>query len=97
MPFDSTLLQTYPDAPGVYLMKDKAGKVIYVGKALSLKKRLKQYFGAKGDGRAQIPLLLRELSHIDTTIVATEKEALLLENTLIKKHKPKFNKVADDP
>ncbi len=77
-------------------MKDKHNIVIYVGKASCLKKRLKQYFIEGSDTRATIPLLRKELSAIDTVIVPTEKEALLLENTLIKQHQPKFNILLKD-
>lgn len=96
MLFDPDHLNTYPLDPGVYLMKNLAGKIIYIGKANSLKKRLKQYFSLGGDTRPTIPLLLNELSQIDTIIVPSGKEALLLENTLIKKHKPKFNILLKD-
>lgn len=92
--FDSERLHNYTTEPGVYLMKNKAGKVIYVGKANSLKTRIKQYF--KTDTRRTIPLLLSELASIDTIVVSGEKEALLLENTLIKKHQPKFNILLKD-
>ena len=96
MSFDSTLLDHYPLSPGVYLMKNHRGDVLYVGKAKCLRKRLRQYFLAKGDDRPTLPLLLQELDSIDTIIVTTEKEALLLENTLIKQHKPKYNILLKD-
>jgi len=96
MSFDAKQLENFPLLPGVYLMKDGAGKVIYVGKAKQLKIRLKQYFAPGGDGRPMIPVLLKEIAHIDTIIVRTEKEVLLLENTLIKKHQPKFNAFLKD-
>jgi excinuclease ABC subunit C len=96
MSFDPTQLDNFPSSPGIYIMKNKAGKVLYVGKAKSLKKRLKQYFAPGRDARATIPYLLAELAHIDTLVVPTEKEALLLENTFIKKHQPKFNLILKD-
>ncbi len=96
MPFDPQQLQHYPLDPGVYLMKNDKGKVIYVGKANSLQTRLKQYFIPGRDTRKTIPFLISELSTIDTIIVQGEKEALLLENTLIKKHRPKFNILLKD-
>lgn len=77
-------------------MKDPEGKVIYVGKAKVIKKRVKQYFAPGRDTRPMIPLLLKEIASIDTIVVSTEKEALLVENTLIKKHKPKFNATLKD-
>jgi len=76
-------------------MKCVKGKVIYVGKAKNLKKRLKQYFSGT-DSRAMIPYLLKEIGSIKTIIVENEKEALLLENTLIKKHQPKYNATLKD-
>ncbi len=86
-----------PTEPGVYLMKDRKGTVIYVGKAKSLRARVRSYFDGGGDGRAFVPLLERILGDLETVIVGTEKEALLLENELIKKHQPRFNvKLRDD-
>lgn len=92
--FDSSILDHFPQEPGVYLMKDPKGKILYIGKALCLRKRLKQYFGH--DNRPTIPFLLKELHTIDTVVVPSEKEALLLENTLIKQHKPKYNLLLKD-
>ncbi len=77
-------------------MKDDTGEVIYVGKAKQLKNRIKQYFSSSGDNRAMIPFLIPPIAHIDTIVVPSEKEALLLENTLIKKHQPKFNALLKD-
>lgn len=96
MLFDIKLLDQFPMKPGVYLMKDAANKIIYVGKANLLKSRIKQYFAATGDNRPMIPFLIRQIAHIDTIVVPSEKEALLLENTLIKKHQPKFNAILKD-
>lgn len=96
MQFDLKLLDQFPMQPGVYLMKDSAGKVIYVGKAKQLKLRVKQYFAISGDSRPMIPFLTAQVAHIDTIVVPSEKEALLLENTLIKKHQPKFNAFLKD-
>lgn len=95
MVFDPKQLDFFPMQPGVYLMKDKTGKVIYVGKAKLLKARLKQYFSLS-DTRVMIPLLIAQIVQIDTIVVFFEKEALLLENTLIKQHKPKFNVLLKD-
>ena len=82
------IVERLPTEPGVYLMKDSEGKVIYVGKAKQLKVRVKQYFAVSGDSRPMVPFLIQQIAHIDTIIVPSEKEALLLENTLIKKHQP---------
>ncbi len=94
--FDPKLLDKYTTEPGVYLMKDTAGTVIYVGKAKNLKVRVKQYFAQGRDGRPMIPFLIAEIATIDIIVVPSEKEALLLENTLIKKHQPKFNALLKD-
>lgn len=96
MPFDSKDLDRYPVLPGVYLMKDIAGHVLYVGKANNLKQRLKQYFMPGGDGRFMVPFLIQKVENVDTIVVSSEKEALLLENNLIKQHKPKFNALLKD-
>ncbi len=86
-----------PTEPGVYLMKDRADEIIYVGKAVNLRNRVRSYFDRGGDTRAFVPLLERILGDIETVVVTNEKEALLLENELIKKHQPRFNvKLRDD-
>jgi excinuclease ABC subunit C len=92
------ILDRLPTDPGVYLMKDKRGKVIYVGKAASLRVRVRQYFQPNtGDIRDFVPLLEGIVGDIDTVVTSNEKEALLLENTLIKKHQPRFNvRLTDD-
>ncbi len=77
-------------------MKNEAGVVLYVGKAKSLRNRLKQYFLKGRDERPMVPFLTAETTAIDIIVVQSEKEALLLENTLIKKHKPKFNALLKD-
>ncbi len=82
-----------PTTPGVYLMKDRAGRIIYVGKAKNLRTRVRQYFRPGGDARFFVAagLLGRVLVDVETVVVDNEKEALLLENHLIKKHQPRFN------
>ena len=89
-------LEALPAEPGVYLMKDRRGQVIYVGKAVSLRSRVRSYFNRTGDTRFFIPLLDTMLGDIETVLVHNEKEALLLENELIKKHKPRFNVLLKD-
>jgi len=84
-------LGSLPSGPGVYLMKDRDGAVIYVGKAVNLRNRVRSYFTRNTDSRAFIPLLEDLVGDVDTVLVTNEKEALLLENELIKKHKPRFN------
>src|SRR5512134_3201652 len=83
--------KTFPRAPGVYLMSDARGKILYVGKANSLRARLHNYSAPGGDGRPQVPHLLPRVADVRCIVTATEKDALLLENTLIKKHRPQFN------
>jgi excinuclease ABC subunit C len=84
-----------PRCPGVYLMKDAAGKIIYVGKANDLKNRISQYFTGK-DTRPMAPFLLSRISDIEFITTATEKEALILENNLIKQHRPRYNVIMRD-
>jgi excinuclease ABC subunit C len=86
------ILDGLPTAPGVYIMKDARGKPIYIGKAAVLRNRVRQYFQpASGDSRDFVPLLEGIVADIETVITSNEKEALLLENTLIKRHQPRFN------
>ena len=75
----------YPTASGVYIMKGEQGTVFYVGKAKNLRSRLRSYFSEHGDSRPQIQFLLKRVCDIETIVTDTEKEALILENTLIKK------------
>jgi excinuclease ABC subunit C len=86
----------YPDTPGVYLMKDETGRIIYVGKAISLRRRLASYFRANAGHSPKTIALVRRIDHIDVLLVSTEKEALLLEESLIKKHRPRYNIVLRD-
>ncbi len=91
------LIDRLPTSPGVYLMKDKKARIVYVGKAANLRQRVRSYFSESGDTRAFVRLLNRLLGDIETVVTSNEKEALLLENNLIKQHKPKFNvKLVDD-
>lgn len=96
MPFDVDSIKIFSDKPGVYLMKDKSGKIIYIGKAKNLRQRVRQYFAKSGDGRFMIPFLVSKVETIETVIVSSEKEALLLENNLIKKYKPRYNALLKD-
>lgn len=92
MPFDpQTDIERLPAEPGCYLMRDADGEVIYVGKAANLRARVRQYFGATSDTRYFVKLLDRFLDRIDVLITSNEKEALILENELIKRHQPRFN------
>jgi excinuclease ABC subunit C len=89
-------LQNIPPEPGVYLMKDKGGKVIYIGKAIHLYNRVSNYFQESGDPRPFVKLLSGILDRIDTVVTSNEKEALILENELIKRHRPRFNVLLKD-
>ena len=89
-------LDHLPSGPGVYLMKDREGRIVYVGKAVNLRSRVRSYFNRAGDSRAFVPLLEELLGDIETILTPSEKEALILENTLIKKHKPRFNVMLRD-
>ena len=89
-------LSTLPTSPGVYLFKAEGGEVIYVGKAKSLRARVRQY-ARGGDGRVQIPFLLAQLADVEVLVTTSEKEALLLEDTLIKQYRPRYNiRLKDD-
>lgn len=76
MIFDPKNLDHYPTAPGVYIMKNESGGVLYVG-SQNLRQRIKQYFVPGRDGRLMVPYLIVKVSVIDTIIVSSEKEALL--------------------
>jgi excinuclease ABC subunit C len=91
MAFDPKELTSYPTDPGIYLMRDQGGAVLYVGKAINIRSRLKQYFQKGGDGREMIPFLIAKVEVIETIVTNSEKEALVLENNLIKQHRPRYN------
>jgi len=84
-------LRKQPTATGVYLMKDAVGEILYVGKAKNLRSRLRSYMRDERDTRPQIKFLMERASIIETIVTDTEKEALILENTLIKKYRPRYN------
>jgi excinuclease ABC subunit C len=89
-------LTNLPSRPGVYLMRDKNGKVIYVGKAKDLRARVRAYFN-RSDERFQIEFLLRRIEDFETLVTTNDKEALILENNLIKQYKPRYNiRLKDD-
>lgn len=87
---------TLTEQPGVYLMKDEDGKIIYVGKAKNLKRRVHSYFSALNKHNEKTKALVSKINDFDFIVVASELEALLLENTLIKKHKPHYNILLKD-
>ncbi len=84
-------LKALPNNPGVYLFKDNDGKVIYVGKAISLSNRIKSYFGSSENLSAKGCRLVSSINDFEFIITASEQEALVLECTLIKKHRPRYN------
>jgi excinuclease ABC subunit C len=88
-------LSLYPDQPGIYLYKDAKGRILYVGKGRSIRKRLASYFTA-GPKHPKTEALLAEFAAIDTVVTTTESEALVLENAFIKRHRPKYNVVLRD-
>src|SRR3989338_1052713 len=95
MAFLEEKLENLPSRPGVYLMRDRSGKVICVGKAKELRARVRSYFRG-GDGRSQIQFLLRRVEDIETLVTGNEKEALILENNLIKQYRPRYNVLLKD-
>lgn len=90
------ILTNLPERPGVYIYKNDRGTVIYVGKAASLKNRVKQYFSPSGDGRATVEKMVPQIEDIDFVVTETVQDALLLECNLIKKYLPKYNILLKD-
>lgn len=89
-------LKPTPDQPGVYLMKDAQGRVVYVGKAKSLKKRLSSYWRAGAERPVKTRRLLSAVKGLEWIVTGTEAEAVLLEATLIKRHRPRYNVILRD-
>ena len=87
---------TIPTDPGIYKFIDAGGVILYVGKAKNLRNRLSSYFGDKKYQLAKTKVLVRHAHHIEFTLVETEHDALLLENSLIKKHQPRYNVMLKD-
>lgn len=87
---------SFPDAPGVYLFKNPQGKVIYVGKAVSLRKRTASYFNSAGQDSPKVRALTRSSVSLEYVLTEDENQALLLESNLIKKHRPRYNVVLRD-
>src|SRR5438105_14713253 len=90
-------LKTLPARPGVYLFRDSSGDVLYIGKAKSLRPRVRSYFQRTTDGRATIRYLPERVADIEVIVTGTEVEALHLEQNLVKRHRPPFNvRLRDD-
>jgi excinuclease ABC subunit C len=90
-------VRTFPEMPGVYLMKNAQGKIIYVGKAKDLKARVRSYFNSIADQSVKTKYLVAQIQEMDYLLTNTEVEAFLLEASLIKKHKPRYNiRLKDD-
>ena len=89
-------LKKLPDKPGVYIMHDKIGTIIYVGKAVSLKNRVRQYFRASTNHSAKIKRMVSKIDYFEYIITDSELEALVLECNLIKEHSPKYNAMLKD-
>ncbi len=84
-------LKLLPDSPGVYIMKDDQGKIIYVGKAIVLKNRVRQYFRSSKGHTPKVRAMVARIADFETIMTASEVEALILECNLIKKHRPRYN------
>jgi excinuclease ABC subunit C len=90
-------LKALPAKPGVYVFRDGGGRVLYIGKAKSLRPRVRSYFQRGGDGRAQMGGLVERISDVEVIITGTEVEALHVEQNLVKRHRPPFNiRLRDD-
>lgn len=89
-------LKKLPGEPGVYLMKDENDKIIYVGKAISLKNRVRQYFQSSKNHSSKVKSMVKNIKSFEYIITDSELEALILECNLIKKYRPKYNVLLRD-
>ncbi|MDO4289536.1 MAG: excinuclease ABC subunit UvrC [Eubacterium sp.] len=95
--YDRKKLKDIPQNPGIYMMKNAAGDIIYVGKAINLRNRVRQYFQSSKNLTPKTVTLVSHICDIETIVVDSELEALILENNLIKEHRPKYNiRLKDD-
>jgi len=95
--FPPERISLFPAMPGVYVMKNRSDRILYIGKARNIRTRIRTYFSKTGDGRASVAYFLPRVRTIETIVTENEKEAFLLENILIKKHQPPYNiRLRDD-
>jgi len=93
----TSILDTLPDKTGCYLMKDSTGKIIYIGKAINLRNRVRSYFHSSADHSYKVRQLVQNIADIEWIVVGSELEALILEMNLIKQHRPRYNvRLKDD-
>lgn len=90
------LLEKVTENPGVYLMKNAAGTILYIGKAANLKKRLTSYFRNSNQLDIKTERMIRQIASIDTIVTASEQDAFILESNLVKQHKPRYNVILKD-
>jgi len=90
------VLSVLPDAPGVYQFFNAAGEIIYIGKAKNIQKRVSSYFSKERFENNKIRVLVTKIDKIEYIVVETESDALLLENNLIKKYRPRYNAMLKD-
>ncbi len=91
-----TKLESLPSEPGIYIFFDKKGEIVYIGKAKDLRKRVKSYFTGRDDGRFFFGSIVTETANLEFIVTNNEKEAFILESTLIRENRPKFNIVFRD-
>ena len=89
-------LKKMPEQPGVYIMKNQHSEIIYVGKAVNLKNRVRQYFQSLSGQSRKVSVMVSQIKSFEYIITGTEKEAFILECNLIKKYKPKYNILLKD-
>src|SRR5690606_14917873 len=90
-------LDNLPTKPGVYIMKDDHGQILYVGKAINLRSRVRSYFHASAEYNHKTQRLVSHIADLDFIVTGSELEALILESNLIKRHKPRYNiRLKDD-
>jgi len=89
-------IHDFPKKPGIYLIKDCNGAILYIGKAKNLRDRIQQYFSSHKESRIMVPFLMQHMATIEVIVTLNEKEALLLESSFIKKYHPKYNSLLKD-